>query len=108
MVSNGSILNPSYWVARETSSSSPDWGSFFTLVNSLRAAAGEPLISQGALDLYNAYYSSNYDNLFHDIISGTNGNCGLDCDTEVGYDLVTGIGSYQANTLYSALVADPN
>jgi subtilase family serine protease len=91
-----------------TSVSSPDWASFFTLVNSVRAAAGQPLLSQGALDLYNAYYSSNYSTLFHDITSGSNGSCGLDCNAGPGYDLVTGIGSYQANNLYSTLVADTN
>jgi subtilase family serine protease len=91
-----------------TSVATPDWASFLTLVNSLRAEASEPLLSQANLDLYNAYYSSNYTTLFHDIVSGTNGSCGLDCDTEVGYDLVTGIGSYQANNLYPLLVSDPN
>jgi subtilase family serine protease len=91
-----------------TSVSSPDWASFITLVNSQRAENSQPLLSQAALDLYNAYYSSNYDNLFHDITSGSNGSCGLDCNAGIGYDLVTGIGSYQANTLFPALVADPN
>jgi subtilase family serine protease len=91
-----------------TSVSSPDWAAFITLVNSQRAENSQPLLSQAALDLYNAYYSSNYSTLFHDITSGSNGTCGLDCNAGTGYDLVTGIGSYQANNLFPLLVADTN
>ena len=91
-----------------TSISSPDWASFFTLVNSARATNGQPLLSQGAYDLYQIYYSSNYATDFHDITTGTNGGCGSQCTAQVGYDLVTGIGSYQADNLYAPLVADTN
>ncbi|MGC2109406.1 MAG: S8 family serine peptidase, partial [Candidatus Korobacteraceae bacterium] len=97
------------WVPVEgTSISSPDWASFLTLVNSLRVAAGKSTLSQANYDLYQAYYSSNYGTAFHDITTGTNGSCGSQCDAGTGYDLVTGIGTYQANNLYSILVADPN
>ncbi len=91
-----------------TSISAPDWASFLTLVNSGRAAAGRTTLSQAAQDLYTAYYSSNYSTDFHDIITGNNGTCGTQCNTAPGYDLVTGIGSYQANNLYGVLVADTN
>ncbi len=97
------------WVPTDgTSISSPDWAAFFVIVNSLRAAAGKGTLSQAAQDLYTIYYSSNYDADFHDITTGTNGDCGSQCDAGPGYDLVTGIGTYQANTLAQALVADPN
>jgi subtilase family serine protease len=97
------------WVeAAGTSLASPDWASFFTLVNSLRASQGKGPLSQANQDLYAIYYSSDYLNDFHDITSGSNGNCGSQCTASPGYDLVTGIGTYQANNLYSALVADPN
>jgi len=91
-----------------TSLASPDWASFFTLVNSARVLAGRTTLSHAAEDLYNVYYSGNYSTNFHDITSGTNGSCGSMCTAGVGYDLVTGIGSYQANDLYPPLVADPN
>ena len=77
-------------------------------VNSSRANAGKGLISQAVQDLYTIYYSSSYLTDFHDITTGRNGNCGSLCDAGPGYDLVTGIGTYQANNLFSALVADPN
>ncbi len=97
------------WVeAAGTSLASPDWAAFFTLVNSLRAAEGKGTLSQANQDLYAIYYSPNYLNDFHDITTGNNGNCGSQCNAAPGYDLVTGIGTYQANNLYSTLVADPN
>jgi subtilase family serine protease len=91
-----------------TSVASPDWASFATLVNSLRASAGKGTLSQTAYDLYQAYYSANYLTDFHDITSGTNGSCGSQCTAGTGYDLITGIGTYQANNLAPVLVADPN
>jgi len=92
-----------------TSVATPDWGGFFTLVNSERVAQGHATLSQAAQDLYTLYYNAtDYAADFHDIIAGTNGSCGAQCTASTGYDLVTGIGTYQANTLYPAMVADPN
>lgn len=92
-----------------TSVATPDWASFFTLVNSQRVLNGNNTLSTADADLYTLYYNAtNYAHDFHDIITGENGGCGLDCDAETGYDLVTGIGTYQANNLFGPLVADPN
>ena len=91
-----------------TSISSPDWAAFFTIVNSLRANQGKGTLSQAAYDLYQAYYSGGYRNDFHDITTGSNGGCGSQCNAGADYDLVTGMGTYQANVLVNALVADPN
>ncbi len=91
-----------------TSIAAPDWAAFFTLVNSLRLNAGKSTLSQAAADLYNIYYSGSYLADFHDITQGNNGSCGSECITGPGYDLVTGIGTYQANNLYAPLVAAPN
>ncbi len=91
-----------------TSIASPDWAAFLTLVNSMRANQGKGFLSQAVQDLYSIYYSSNYLHEFHDITTGSNGNCGSQCMAGPGYDLVTGIGTYQANVLASALIAAPN
>jgi len=91
-----------------TSISSPDWAAFLTLANSLRATEGKGLLSQAAYDLYQFYYSGDYNTYFHDITMGSNGNCGSQCNAGPEYDLVTGIGTYQANRLVSALVAATN
>jgi hypothetical protein len=57
-------------------------------------------------DLYTFYSNSGeYAAYFHDITTGNNGSCGLDCQAGVGYDLVTGLGSYQAQNLWAAMVA---
>ncbi len=97
------------WVnADGTSIGSPDWAAFLTIANSLRAAQGKGTLSQAAYDLYQVYYSGNYGTNFHDITTGSNGNCGSQCDAGPGYDLVTGIGTYQANNLVNALVAATN
>jgi len=91
-----------------TSISSPDWASFMTLVNSVRANNGHGTLSQAVQDMYNIYYTGNYAGDFNDIVTGTNGSCGLDCDAETGYDLTTGLGTYKANHLYSDLAAATN
>jgi len=87
-----------------TSVGAPGWASFFTLVNSLRASQRESTLSQASRDLYDIYYSSDYATDFHNITSGGGG----ECQAGPGYDLATGIGSYQANNLYFPLVADLN
>jgi len=98
------------WVTVEgTSISSPDWASFIALVNSERLAKGEATLSQAASDLYTLFYNSgDYATDFHDITTGENGSCGSQCNAAPGYDLVTGIGTFQANNLYAPLVADTN
>ncbi len=89
--------------------SAPDWASFLTLVNSLRVSQGKGTLSQADADLYALYYmTNNYSTYFHEITSGNNGGCGLDCDAGPYYNLVTGIGSYQANNLAPAMAADTN
>jgi subtilase family serine protease len=83
-----------------TSISSPDWAAFFTMVNSLRAGQGKGTLSQAAYDVYQIYYSGDYNNEFHDITMGSNGNCGSQCNAGPNYDLVTGIGTYKAYILF--------
>jgi len=90
-----------------TSVATPDWGSFFTLVNAQRVTNGASTLSTADPDLY-SLYSTGYAANFHDITQGTNGGCGMDCEAGTGYDLVTGIGSYQAQNLWAAMVAMPN
>jgi len=97
-----------WWEVGGTSVGSPSWAALIALADQGRAT---PLSSYGSTgnilnDIYNlagstgsAGYASNY----HDITSGSNGNPALP-----GYDLVTGIGSPQANNLIPALTSDTN
>ena len=97
------------WVTVQgTSISSPDWAAFMTLVNSGRVLQGKGTMSQAAYDLYQDYYSSNYLNDFHDLTTGSNGGCGSQCTAQTGYDLVIGIGTFQAHNLYWTLLAAAN
>lgn len=45
-----------------------------------------------------------YSYYFNDITSGTNGNCDFYCQTQEGYDYVTGLGSPKAANLLSELL----
>ena len=86
----------------------PDWASFMTLVNLGRALANHVLFSQANFDLYQLYYSANYATDFHDITTGNNGGCGSQCNAVARYDLVTGIGTFRTNNLYTALLGVTN
>jgi subtilase family serine protease len=100
---------PNGWIeVIGTSGGPPQWSALIAIVNSLRAAAGKPLLSGVNPNLYtiastDAAYASN----FHDIVEGSNGSCGIICMAFVGYDYVTGLGSPQANSLIKALVDLP-
>ena len=91
-----------------TSIGTPDWAAFITIVHSQRAALGKGTLSQAAYDLYQFYYSGNYLTDFHDITTGSNGTCGSQCNAGPGFDLLTGIGTYQADQLVTPLVAAAN
>jgi subtilase family serine protease len=87
-----------------TSVGAPQWSALFAIVNSLRVAAGRPLLSGANASLYDsASTAKSYAANYHDILSGSNGTCGTTCNTSSGYDYVTGIGSPQANNLINAL-----
>jgi subtilase family serine protease len=83
-----------------TSIGAPQWAALFAIANSARAALGKTNLRYPQFILY-AVAPTNY----HDITSGTNGNCGAQCTAGAGYDFVTGIGSPQANSLIRVLTA---
>jgi hypothetical protein len=86
------------WVEVNAVLPAANWGAFFTLVNSQRVLEGKSTLSQAAQDMYAIHYSSNCLADFHEIITGGG----------PGYHLDTGIGSYRANNLFAALVAEAN
>jgi subtilase family serine protease len=85
-----------------TSIGTPQWAALFAIVNAERHAAGKAKLTQPQVDLYPVAEGD-----YHDIVSGTNGTCGVLCTAVPGYDFVTGLGSPQANLLVPALVAAP-
>jgi len=85
-----------------TSIGTPQWAALFAIANSERVAGGKKPLNQPQTLLY-----PDAEGDYHDIISGENGSCGAQCKAGPGYDLVTGLGSPQANLLIPALVAAP-
>jgi subtilase family serine protease len=83
-----------------TSIGAPQWAAFFAIANSLRVLAGKSALTQPQAILYPAA-----DGGYHDITSGSNGSCGLQCQAGPGYDFVTGLGSPIGHALILRLVA---
>ncbi|RQS70182.1 peptidase S8/S53 subtilisin kexin sedolisin [Burkholderia sp. Bp8963] len=89
-----------------TSAGAPQWSALVAIANSLRAAAGKSRLSAAYNTLYAAGKSA-YGSNFHDVTTGSNGNCGAVCNAAGGYDYVTGLGSPHAPALVPALVSQP-
>lgn len=94
-----------------TSYAAPRWAGFLALVNQQAVASG--IVSPGGgigfinPFIYEIGLSSNYDSNFHDINSGNNDCCGQSrwFDAVNGYDLVTGWGSPNGQTLINSLTS---
>ncbi|WP_104012372.1 S53 family peptidase [Burkholderia anthinoferrum] len=89
-----------------TSAGAPQWAALVAIANSLRAAAGKKALS-GTYDTLYTVGKTAYGSDFHDVTTGSNGNCGSICNAAGGYDYVTGLGSPIAPALVQALVARP-
>ena len=97
-----------WWVVGGTSAGAPQWAALFAIANSMRVAASKRTLSSTNGAVYSvATGASAYSSNFHDITSGTNGNCGTLCTAASGYDYVTGLGSPKANNVIPALVNLP-
>ncbi|MGU7782491.1 S53 family peptidase [Burkholderia sp. PU8-34] len=89
-----------------TSAGAPQWSALVAIANSLRTAAGKSRLSA----TYNALYAAGktaYGSNYHDVTTGSNGNCGSICNAAGGYDYVTGLGSPDAPAIVQALVGQP-
>lgn len=85
------VENGLWYIVGGTSDAAPQWAGFFAGLDQQRGGAG--LGNPGAL-LYGLCGTS----AFHDVTSGSNG----DYSAGVGYDLVTGLGSFDAANLLAA------
>jgi subtilase family serine protease len=84
-----------------TSMGSPEIAAMVAIANSQRKAEGKANLSTFPGSVYS--FTASY----HDITTGTNGNCGTECDAASGYDLLTGVGTPEANSLIPALASLP-
>jgi subtilase family serine protease len=85
------VENGSWWIVGGTSDAAPQWAG---LAAALAQQRGGPLGNPGAL-LYGLCGTA----ALHDVTSGSNG----DYAAGVGYDLVTGLGSFDARSLLAAV-----
>jgi subtilase family serine protease len=81
-----------------TSAGSPQWAALIAI-----AQSSVPSLMVGINStLYNIAKNS-LSTTFHDITTGSNGNCGTLCNAVPGYDYVTGLGTPQAAALIAAI-----
>ena len=83
-----------------TSAAAPLWAGFTALVNQQRAANGLGALGFANPLLYQIGKSSRYATDFHDI---SDGSTNLNIPSVAGYDLATGLGSFNAQNLMSDL-----
>jgi subtilase family serine protease len=83
-----------------TSYAAPQWAGFIAMANQQAVAAGKSTLGFLNPTLYKIGVSKQFDNDFHDITSGNNGQYAA----VPGYDLVTGWGSPTGSDLINALV----
>jgi hypothetical protein len=93
-------LNGGWSVVGGTSCAAPQWAALIAIADQGRALAGKASLD-GPSQTLPALYGLASSGDFHDITSGSSGSNSC----VPGYDLVTGIGSPQANLLVPALVS---
>jgi subtilase family serine protease len=98
--------NSGWWIVGGTSAGAPQWAAISAIANSKNANLASASFGTSNA-LYGAASGSQYLTNYHDITSGSNGNCGAVCNAAVDYDEVTGLGSPQANNLVLALTLPP-
>jgi hypothetical protein len=103
-----------WWIVGGTSAGTPQWAGLSAIANSLgtklaSASFGTSTALYGAATGAESSPQTNpYLSNYHDITSGSNGNCGSLCNAGLGYDEVTGLGSPQANNLIPYLLPPAN
>src|SRR5271157_3982620 len=87
-----------------TSFAAPRWAGFLALINQQSVANGNSTLGFINPAIYSIGQSSSYNSDFHDITSGNNNNGkAKSYNAVVGYDLVTGWGSPNGQSLINAL-----
>ncbi len=96
-----------------TSVGAPQWAGISAIANS-----GNAKLASASFGTSSAFYGAAsgaesspqtlpYITNYHDITTGSNGNCGSICNAGPGYDEVTGVGSPQSNNLIPYITPTP-
>lgn len=93
-----------------TSAGAPQWAAIFALANQQRAAQGRSALDDSGAALYFAARQNASRIMpdgagFIDIVSGTDGFCGINCQARVGFDDLTGLGVPGTSALIFSLAA---
>ncbi|TLX81926.1 MAG: hypothetical protein E6L00_05020 [Thaumarchaeota archaeon] len=99
--------NSGWWIVGGTSAGAPQWAGISAIANSQNAKLASASFGTSNA-LYGAASGAPYIANYHDITTGSNGNCGSICNAGPGYDEVTGVGSPQSNNLISYITPTSN
>jgi len=101
-------FNGGWYPGGGTSAATPIWASFLALVNSRLNGQSIPPLADFTSTLYSIAQGPGYGADFHDIADGSNNRKyqgGPGNQAVPGYDLTTGLGSFNGANLFSDLVA---
>ncbi len=99
--------NIGYYAAGGTSIAAPQWAGIITIANALRAQSALAPIGASQPALYGlGLNSASYASNFLDVTQGSDGTC-TTCYAGVGYDLPSGLGSPNVQSLLGSLSAQP-
>ncbi|GHO75108.1 hypothetical protein KSD_28790 [Ktedonobacter sp. SOSP1-85] len=100
-----------WWYFCGTSAAAPMWASFVALANEQSVKSGGYNLGFINPSLYQIASGSNYNSDFHDVTTGNNDYNGFQSGkypATTGYDMATGLGSFNAANLANDLVAAVN
>jgi hypothetical protein len=101
----GYIYNGSWSGFAGTSASAPLWAGFMALVNQRAAQMGRPAVGFANPAIYGVARSGACPTCFHDVTTGNNASASGTYYAKPGFDLTTGWGSPNGQTLINALAA---
>lgn len=98
---------PNWYSVGGTSLATPQWAGLIAVANALRAQNSLAPIGAAQATLYGlGLQAASYTSAFLDVTKGSDGSC-TTCYAGVGYDLPSGLGSPNAQSLLTALSAQP-
>jgi kumamolisin len=103
--SSGSNCVPKWLSIGGTSAAAPAWAAWTAIYNAYETQTCRPLLGFANPALYNAFQNPGSLQPFHDITSGSNLNNAPFLTPTVGWDYLTGIGSFNASDLAQSLAS---
>lgn len=97
--------NVAWYSGGGTSLATPQWAGLLAIANAVRAQSAQAPLGAAQTTLYGlGEHAGSYTSAFLDVTKGSDGSC-TTCYAGVGYDLPSGLGSPNAQSLLTALTA---